>query len=74
MSTQEYHIVIKKEEYENLQNKIKILESKIIKIETSIYNFENKKNILQLTFFHIKDYMENLMLYIMEFIIDVPPD
>ena len=74
MSNQEYHIVIKKEEYEKLNNKILVLESKILKIEKNIYNFENKKNLIHLTFIQIKNYIEDLMLYIMDFMIDLPPD
>ena len=45
-----------------------------MKIEKSIYNFENKKNLLHLTFIQINYYIENLMLYIMDYIIDIPPD
>lgn len=74
MSNQEYHIVIKKEEYEKLNYKIIALESKIFNIEKKIYNIENKKNRFHLTFAQIKDHIENLILSIMDLIIDIPPD
>ena len=74
MANQEYHIVIKKEEYEKLNYKITTLESKIMKIEKSIYNFENKKNVIEFVFYKVNHYFESFLLYLFDFIIDIPAE
>jgi hypothetical protein len=73
MISEEYHVLVKKDEYIKMKKNIENLQIKIRKIEVQIEKIENK-NILNDIICLLNKYWESFWLYILDSIIDIPPD
>jgi len=74
MNNNEFKIILSLEEFDKINEKIKNIENEQIILKNKISIIENKKNIFELFLSNIRINTENLMLYLFEFIVDLPND
>jgi hypothetical protein len=70
-NNEEYHILLKNEEYEKLKNQIILLQEKNKIIEKRLHILENKKNFIQYTFNQLNNYWEMFLFFMMEQFIEI---
>lgn len=73
MPSQEFHILLKNEDYQQMKKQINDLNTNICRLEKKINAIENK-NILYDILFYLNDWIECFMLFILDKIIEVPAE
>ena len=68
MPSQEFHILLKNEDYQQMKKQINDLNTNICRLEKKINAIENK-NILYDILFYLNDWIECFMLFILDKII-----